>query len=68
MDVEQKLREALSRAEGLAARAVLNYVIYEFEVGGPTREVLEEALKIAEREAAELARVIALLKGLEVYV
>ncbi|AEA11980.1 hypothetical protein TUZN_0484 [Thermoproteus uzoniensis 768-20] len=54
--------------EGLGARAVLNYVLYEFEVGGPSREVVEEALRIAQRELDELQKVVKILQELKVYV
>ncbi|MGC9169133.1 MAG: hypothetical protein ACP5HD_00120 [Thermoproteus sp.] len=58
----------MKEVEGLGARAILNYVLYEFEVGGPTREVVEEALRIAQRELNELQKVVKILQELEVYV
>lgn len=68
MDPLDILRKGLREVEGLSARAVLNYVLYEFELGGPSREVLEEAAEIAQREIAELQRALEILKKLEVYV
>ncbi|MGC8582718.1 MAG: hypothetical protein ACP5I3_00120 [Thermoproteus sp.] len=58
----------MKEVEGLGARAILNYVLYEFEVGGPTREVVEEALRIAQRELNELQKVVKILQELKVYV
>jgi hypothetical protein len=58
----------LKEVEGLGARAILNYVLYEFEVGGPAREVVEEALRIAQRELDELQKVVKILQELKVYV
>ncbi|WP_237698257.1 hypothetical protein [Thermoproteus uzoniensis] len=58
----------MKEVEGLGARAVLNYVLYEFEVGGPSREVVEEALRIAQRELDELQKVVKILQELKVYV
>ncbi|MGC8972595.1 MAG: hypothetical protein ACP5KY_00140 [Thermoproteus sp.] len=68
MDPAEVLRKSLKEVEGLGARAILNYVLYEFEVGGPTREVVEEALRIAQRELNELQKVVKILQELEVYV
>ena len=52
----------------MGARAVLNYVAYELNVGGPSRDVVEEALRIAQKEIEELQKVIKILQGLKVYV
>lgn len=68
MDPLDILKGGLREVEGLSARAVLNYVLYEFELGGPSREVLEEAIKIAQREIDELRKALEILKKLEVYV
>lgn len=62
MEVLQRLKEEVGRVEGLAARAILNYVIYEVEVGGPSAEVIDEAIKIAERELKELEKTIGTLR------
>ncbi|MEZ0247730.1 MAG: hypothetical protein ABWJ97_00520 [Thermoproteus sp.] len=68
MDPVEAIRKSLKEVEGLGARAVLNYVLYEFEANGPSREVVDEAVKIAEREIRELQKVLQILKELEVYV
>lgn len=68
MDPAEVLRKSLKEVEGLGARAILNYVLYEFEVGGPAREVVEEALRIAQRELDELQKVVKILQELKVYV
>lgn len=68
MDPLDLIKEGLKQVEGLSARAVLNYVLYEFELGGPSREVVEEAVKIAQKEIAELQKTLEILKKLEVYV
>ncbi len=68
MDPLDLIKEGLKQVEGLSARAVLNYVLYEFELGGPSREVVEEAVRIAQKEIAELQKTLEILKRLEVYV
>lgn len=68
MDPLDLIKEGLKQVEGLGARAVLNYVLYEFELGGPSREVVEEAVRIAQKEIAELQKTLEILKRLEVYV
>lgn len=68
MDPLDLIKEGLKQVEGLSARAVLNYVLYEFELGGPSREVVEEAVRIAQKEIAELQKTLEILKKLEVYV
>ncbi|KUO84383.1 MAG: hypothetical protein AT711_00500 [Thermoproteus sp. CIS_19] len=68
MDPAEIVRNSLKDVEGLGARAVLNYVAYEFNVGGPSRDVVEEALKIAQKEIEELQKVIKILQVLKVYV
>ncbi|MFB6490525.1 MAG: hypothetical protein TU35_004635 [Thermoproteus sp. AZ2] len=62
MEALERLKEEVGRTEGLAARAILNYVIYELEVGGPSADVVDEAIKIAERELRELEKAINALK------
>lgn len=68
MNVLEILRQKSKDIEGLSARSILNYVIYEFEVGGPSKEILEEALRLASKEIEQLQKVIEILKDIEVYV
>ncbi|CCC81467.1 hypothetical protein [Thermoproteus tenax] len=68
MNVLEILRQKSKGVEGLSARSILNYVIYEFEVGGPSKEILEEALRLASKEIEQLQKVIEILKDIEVYV
>jgi gamma-glutamylcysteine synthetase len=64
-DVVKRLREFVQEIEGLGARSIMNYVLYEFEVGGPSLETLEEAEQMAKREMEELKRVLAILSELK---
>jgi gamma-glutamylcysteine synthetase len=60
-DVVKRLRELVQEMEGLGARSIMNYVLYEFEVGGPSLETLEEAEQMAKREMEELKEVLKIL-------
>ncbi|MCC6021238.1 MAG: hypothetical protein LM577_07735 [Thermoproteaceae archaeon] len=60
----QRLRELRQRLEGAGARSILNYVLYEFEVGGPSIEILEEAERMARQEMEELREVLRALEEL----
>ena len=64
-DVVKRLKEFVQEIEGLGARSIMNYVLYEFEVGGPSLETLEEAEQMAKREMEELKRVLATLSELK---
>ncbi len=64
-DVVKRLRELVQEMEGLGARSIMNYVLYEFEVGGPSLETLEEAEQMAKREMEELKRVLKILGELK---
>jgi gamma-glutamylcysteine synthetase len=64
-DVVKRLKEFVQEIEGLGARSIMNYVLYEFEVGGPSLETLEEAEQMAKREMEELKRVLAILSELK---
>jgi len=64
-DVAKRLRDFLQRLEGLGSRAIVNYIAYEFEVGGPSIEILEEAERLATREIEELKSVMELIKELK---
>jgi len=64
-DIARKLREFTQELEGLGARYIMNYVIYEFDVGGPSLEVLEEAEEMARREIEELREVLKILSELK---
>jgi len=64
-DIARKLREFTQELEGLGARSIVNYVIYEFDVGGPSLEVLEEAEEMARREIEELREVLKILSELK---
>jgi gamma-glutamylcysteine synthetase len=64
-DVVKRLRELVQEMEGLGARSIMNYVLYEFEVGGPSLETLEEAEQIAKREMEELKEVLKILGELK---
>ena len=64
-DVAKRLRDFLQRLEGLGSRAIVNYIAYEFEVGGPSIEILEEAEKLAMQEIEELKSVIGLIRELK---
>jgi len=64
-DVVKRLKEFVQEIEGLGARSIMNYVLYEFEVGGPSLETLEEAEQMAKREIEELKRVLAILSELK---
>jgi hypothetical protein len=46
----------------------MNYVIHEFDVGGPSLEVLEEAEEMAKREIEELRQVLKILGKLKTLV
>lgn len=61
-DVVGRLRDLGRGLEGVGARAILNYVIFEFTMGGPSQEVLNEAISMAYRELDELRRVIEILE------
>ncbi|MCI4447024.1 MAG: hypothetical protein JHC20_03800 [Pyrobaculum sp.] len=63
-DVVKRLRELIQEMEGLGARSIMNYVLYEFEVGGPSIETLEEAEQMAKREMEELKEVLKILSEL----
>ncbi len=64
-DVVKRLRELVQEMEGLGARSIMNYVLYEFEVGGPSLETLEEAEQMAKREMEELKRGFEILSELK---
>jgi gamma-glutamylcysteine synthetase len=64
-DVVKRLRELVQEMEGLGARSIMNYVLYEFEVGGPSLETLEEAEQMAKREIEELKEVLKILGELK---
>jgi gamma-glutamylcysteine synthetase len=64
-DVVKRLRELVQEMEGLGARSIMNYVLYEFEVGGPSLETLEEAEQMAKREMEELKEVLKILGELK---
>jgi hypothetical protein len=64
-DVVKRLKEFVQEIEGLGARSIMNYVLYEFEVGGPSLETLEEAEQMAKREIEELKRLLAVLSELK---
>jgi gamma-glutamylcysteine synthetase len=64
-DVVKRLKEFVQEIEGLGARSIMNYVLYEFEVGGPSLETLEEAEQMAKREMEELKKVMAILSDLK---
>jgi len=64
-DVVKRLRELVQEIEGLGARSIMNYVLYEFEVGGPSIETLEEAEQMAKREMEELKEVLKILSELK---
>ncbi len=64
-DIARKLREFTQELEGLGARSIMNYVIYEFDVGGPSLEVLEEAEEMTRREIEELREVLKILSELK---
>jgi|GEM_PF-669913 len=64
-DIARRLREFVQELEGLGARSIMNYVIYEFDVGGPSLEVLEEAEQMAKREIEELREVLKILGELK---
>lgn len=53
-DAVRKLMDLSHRLESLGARSIVNYVIYEFEVGGPSIDVLREAEEMVRRELEEL--------------
>jgi hypothetical protein len=67
-DTARKLREFVQELEGLGARSIMNYVIYEFDVGGPSLEVLEEAEEMAKREIEELRQALKILAELKTIV
>jgi len=67
-DTARRLRELVQELEGLGARSIMNYVIYEFDVGGPSLEVLEEAEEMAKREIEELRQVLKILGELKTLV
>jgi hypothetical protein len=64
-DVVNRLRELRERTESIGARAILNYVIYEFEVGGPSPDVITEAEELARREIDELKILLSTLEELK---
>ncbi|ABP51479.1 MULTISPECIES: hypothetical protein [Pyrobaculum] len=64
-DVLRKIREFSKTLEGAGARAIVNYVLYELEVGGPSREVLAEAEQMARQEVEELKKVLELVEELK---
>ncbi|MFN7105291.1 MAG: hypothetical protein ACK4M3_01695 [Pyrobaculum sp.] len=64
-DVVKKLKDFATGLESLGARSIVNYIIYEFEVGGPSLEVLTEAEHLANREIEELKEVVKLVKELK---
>ncbi|MEM1518605.1 MAG: hypothetical protein QXF78_00035 [Pyrobaculum sp.] len=64
-DVVNRLRELRERTESIGARAILNYVIYEFEVGGPSPDVITEAEELARREIDELKMLLSTLEELK---
>jgi gamma-glutamylcysteine synthetase len=64
-DVVKRLRELVQEMEGLGARSIMNYVLYEFEVGGLSLETLEEAEQMAKREMEELKEVLKILGELK---
>lgn len=64
-DLLGRLRELGKELEGVGARAILNYVIFEFSVGGPSQDVLNEAVSMALKEVEELRRVIEALEQIK---
>jgi hypothetical protein len=67
-DTARQLRQFVQELEGLGARSIMNYVIHEFDVGGPSLEVLEEAEEMAKREIEELRQVLKILGKLKTLV
>ncbi|MEM1597767.1 MAG: hypothetical protein QXP31_05545 [Pyrobaculum sp.] len=65
VDVVYRIREFSRQLETLGARSLVNYVLYEFEVGGPSLEVLDEAERLALKSIEELKQVVDLLKELK---
>ena len=63
-DVVKRLKDMANRIEGVGARAIINYINYEFEVGGPAKEVLQEAEEMARREMEELKALIEVVNEL----
>ncbi len=64
-DVVRELRDFTTKLESLGARSIANYVMYEFEVGGPSLEVLQEAERLAEREIEELRELLKFVRELK---
>ncbi|MGC9130538.1 MAG: hypothetical protein ACP5H5_03010 [Pyrobaculum sp.] len=64
-DVVKRLREVANRLEGAGARAIVNYVIYELEVGGPSKEVIHGAEQMARQEIEELKELLRILDELK---
>lgn len=64
-DVVYRLRDLRERTESIGVRAILNYVLYEFEVGGPSPEVVAEAEQMAKREIEELKVLLETLEELK---
>ncbi|ABL88017.1 conserved hypothetical protein [Pyrobaculum islandicum DSM 4184] len=64
LELTTKLRKMAQELEGVGARSIINYVIYEFEVGGQSLEVLEEAEQMAKKEIEELYEVIKVIEEL----
>jgi hypothetical protein len=64
-DMVKRLREVASKLEGAGARAIVNYVIYELEVGGPSKEVIYEAEQMARQEIEELKELLKILDELK---
>lgn len=64
-EVVKRLREVANRLEGAGARAIVNYVIYELEVGEPSKEVIHEAEQMAQQEINELKELLRILDELK---
>ncbi|ACB40312.1 hypothetical protein [Pyrobaculum neutrophilum] len=61
-DVVAKLKKLSQELEGLGARSIVNYILYEFEVGGPSPEILDEAEQLVKLEMAELNEVLKVIE------
>ncbi|MEZ0319065.1 MAG: hypothetical protein ABWK05_03600 [Pyrobaculum sp.] len=64
-DVVYKIREFSKQLETLGARSLVNYILYEFEIGGPSLEVLDEAERLAIKGIEELKQVVDLVNELK---
>lgn len=64
-DVVDRLKNLKEMTESLGVRAILNYILYEFEVGGPSPEVVTEAEQMTRREIEELKMLLEMLEELK---